>query len=76
MAKNKNAENKPNLIKKIGKFFIDCKSELKKIIWPTLKVTFKNTGVVLSSIVISAIFVGALDFGLTKLLGTIMHIAN
>ena len=76
MAKNKNAEKKPNIIQRIGRFFTDCKSELKKIVWPTLKVTFKNTGVVLSSIVISAVFVGALDFGLSKLLGTIMHIAN
>ena len=76
MAKMKNAEKKPNIIQRIGKFFTDCKSEMKKIVWPTIKVTFKNTGVVLSSIIISAVFIGALDFGLTGLLGTIMHIAN
>ena len=55
MAKKKNAEKKPNIIQRIGKFFTDCKSEMKKI---------------------SAVFIGALDFGLTGLLGTIMHIAN
>ncbi len=76
MARKKHAEKKPNIIQKTGKFFTDCKSELKKIVWPTVKMTFKNTGVVLSSIIISAIFIGALDFGLTKLLGTIMNIAN
>lgn len=76
MAKKKNVDGKMNIFQKIGSFFIDCKNELKKIVWPTVKSTFKNTGVVLSSIIISAIFVGALDFGLTKLLGTIMHIAN
>ena len=76
MAKKKNAEKKPNIIQRIGRFFTECKSEFKKIVWPTLKVAFKNTGVVLTSIIISAIFVGAFDFGLTELLGTIMHIAN
>ena len=49
MAKKKNAEKKPNIIQRIGKFFTDCKSEMKKIVWPTIKVTFKNTGVVLFS---------------------------
>lgn len=75
MAKSKNAEKKPNVIQRIGKFFSDCKSESKKIVWPTIKTTFKNTGVVLTSIIISSIFIGLLDFGLTKLLGTIMNIA-
>ena len=31
MAKKKNAEKKPNIIQRIGKFFTDCKSEMKKI---------------------------------------------
>ena len=75
MAKNKSAEKKPNLIQKTKKFFSDCKSERKKIVWPSIKTTFKNTGVVLTSIIISSIFIGLLDFGLTKLLGTIMNIA-
>lgn len=74
--KEKSAEKKSNIFNKIGKFFSDYKSESKKIVWPTLKATFKNTGVVLSAITISAIFIGALDFGLTKLLGVIMNIAN
>lgn len=75
MAKSKNAEKEPNVIQKVKKFFLDCKSERKKIVWPSIKTTFKNTGVVLTSIIISSIFVGLLDFGLTKLLGTIMNIA-
>lgn len=76
MAKNKNAEKKPNIFQKIGGFFTDCKRELKKIVWPTIKTTFKNTGVVLSSIVICAIFIGALDFGLTELLSVVMNITR
>ncbi|MDQ5983117.1 MAG: Protein translocase subunit SecE [Eubacteriales bacterium SKADARSKE-1] len=78
-AENKNKkkpEKKPNIIQKIGKFFQDCKSERKKIVWPTVKTTFKNLGVVLSSIISIAVFVGLLDYGLTMLLGTIMNIAT
>ncbi len=33
--------------KKAGKFFRDCKGEIKKIVWPTPKNVFKNVGVVL-----------------------------
>ena len=35
----KSGEKKPNgclrFFKKIGKFFRDCKGEVKKIVWPT-----------------------------------------
>ena len=71
----KKPEKKPSIIQKLGKFFRDCKSERKKIVWPSIKTTFKNLGVVLSSIVSISIFVGLLDYGLTMLLGTIMNIA-
>lgn len=71
----KNANKKPNFIQKIGKFFHDYKVEAKKIVWPSAKTTFKNFGVVLSSIITIAIFVGGLDFGLTWLLQFIMKTA-
>ena len=76
MAAKKNAEKKPNIIQRIGKFFPDCKYEMKKIVWPTIPATFKNTGVVLSSIVIAASFIGVFDFLLTLGLGSIMNIAH
>ena len=51
MAKKKEPEKKPNIFKRIGKsiskFFRDIKSEINKIVWPTPKNTFKNTGIVL-----------------------------
>ena len=37
--------------KKAGKFFRDCKGEIKKIVWPTPKNVFKNVGVVLATII-------------------------
>ena len=40
--------------KRVAKFFRDCKGEIKKIVWPTPKATFKNTGVVLVTILVVA----------------------
>lgn len=71
----KNANKKPNFIQKIGKFFHDYKVEAQKIVWPSVKTTFKNFGVVLSSIITISIFVGGLDFGLNWLLQFIMKTA-
>lgn len=58
----------------IADYFRDCKSEFKKIIWPTKKLTFKNMGVVVSTIAVSAVFVGFLDYGLTLALSAVMKI--
>ena len=71
----KNENNKPSIIQRIGKFFHDYNVERKKIVWPTVKTTFKNFGVVLSSIITIAIFVGGLDYGLSVLLSFVMKLA-
>lgn len=61
-AKVKKAEKKPGFFKKLGKFFRECKSEMKKIVWSSKKQTFNNTVVVIASmLVIGAIVVG-LDY--------------
>ncbi len=79
MAKKKEPEKKPNIFKRMGKgiakFFRDIKSEIKKIVWPTVKTTFKNVGVVLLSMLIVGVLITALDYGLHFLLGFLMHVA-
>lgn len=72
----KKPNKKPSIIQNVKKFFTDCKSERKKVVWPTVKLTFKNLWVVLSSTFVIAVFVGFLDYGLTKLLSTIMSISS
>ena len=62
--------------KKAGKFFRDCKGEIKKIVWPTPKATFKNTGVVLVTILVVALFVFLLDTVFMNLLGLVMNVAG
>ena len=58
------------------KFFRDCRGEVKKIVWPTPKATFKNTGVVLVTIIVAALFVFLLDTVFMNLLGLVMDVAG
>ena len=82
-AKDKPAKEKakkPNafvrFFKRVAKFFRDCKGEIKKIVWPTPKATFKNTGVVLVTIIVVALFVFLLDTVFMNLLGLVMNVAG
>lgn len=36
------ADKKRNIFRSAGKFFRDCKNEIKKIVWPTPKAVFKT----------------------------------
>ncbi len=63
-------------LKRVAKFFRDCKGEVKKIVWPTPKATFKNTGVVLVTIIVVALFVFLLDTVFMNLLGLVMDVAG
>ena len=61
-------------LKSAGKFFRDVKNEIKKIVWPTPKSVFKNTGIVLVAIIISGLFISGLDSLFLALLGLVMNV--
>lgn len=61
--------------KSMTKFFRETKSEAKKMVWPTPQSVFKNTGVVLATIIVIGLFVFGLDTLLVSLLGLIMNVA-
>ena len=72
----KSAKNKkPNVFKRLLKYLVACKGELKKITWPTAKQTTKNFAVVLAVIAVVGVFIFALDQGLYALLGLVMDTA-
>lgn len=80
MAEKNEKEKKENFFAKAGegfsKFFRDTKSEVKKMVWPAPRAVFRNTGVVLVTIVVIGLFVFCLDTALVNLLGLIMQIAK
>ncbi|MGN0641542.1 MAG: preprotein translocase subunit SecE [Huintestinicola sp.] len=61
----KNQAKKPN---RVVKYFKDLKSEFKKVVWPSKKTVFNNTGVVLAAMIISGLFIWGLDTAFTALL--------
>ena len=70
------AKKKPNVFKRLWKYLVACKGELKKITWPTPKQTTKNFFIVLAVIIIMGLFIFALDRGLFALLGLIMGMSQ
>ena len=78
--KKKESQKKPNVFKRMGKsisrYFRDVISEIKKILWPTPKATFKSTGVVLITMLIVGLIIFGLDTGLHALFGLVMDLAG
>ncbi|HOA47537.1 MAG TPA: preprotein translocase subunit SecE [Candidatus Pacearchaeota archaeon] len=53
--------NISNFFKKIPNFFSEVRTEMKKVSWPTRQETIKNTVLVISVSIVTAIFLGGLD---------------
>ncbi|MBE9531741.1 MAG: preprotein translocase subunit SecE [Proteobacteria bacterium] len=54
------------------KFFIEAKQELKKVVWPSKKQTMLSTRVVVIFVVLISIFLGLVDFVLSRLVKLIL----
>ncbi|MDD7200285.1 MAG: preprotein translocase subunit SecE [Sphaerochaetaceae bacterium] len=54
-------------MKKLVQYFKECRSELKKVVWPTKENVASSTKVVVISTVLVAVFLGLVDFVLLKL---------
>ena len=59
---DKKKEAKPGFFSRIGKWFKELRSELKKVQWPTRKQTINNTLIVIACVVIVGIFIWIFDF--------------
>jgi len=57
----KKDDTKPGVFQRIGKWFREMKSELKKVIWPTPQVLAKNTGISVAVMLISAVALWCFD---------------
>lgn len=64
---DKPKKDKIKFSERVKRFFREYKSEMKKIVWYSRKDTIKSTTLVVVAIVISAAFIGVLDFGFSKL---------
>lgn len=62
--KTKKDENKKEASSRVVRWFRECKSEIKKVIWPDKKQVTNNTIAVIVMVLLSAVFIGVLDMGL------------
>jgi len=56
------------IFEKVRQFLKDSKIELRKVTWPTSKQTLASTSVVIIVVVIISVFLGVVDFGLSKII--------
>ena len=61
-AVKKDGKSKPGVFARMGKWFREMKSELKKVQWPTRKQTINNTLIVIACVVIVGVFIWLFDF--------------
>ncbi len=54
-------DKKPGFFARIGKWFHDLKSEVKKVVWPTRKQTINNSAIVIGTILVIGVFIWILD---------------
>ena len=66
-AKVKKAK-KTGFFKKIGNFFREYRSEMKKVVWYPKNQVIRDTGIVVAALTICGLVIGLLDLLFTKLI--------
>ncbi|PIZ57477.1 preprotein translocase subunit SecE [bacterium (Candidatus Torokbacteria) CG_4_10_14_0_2_um_filter_35_8] len=62
-----------DIFSKIFAFLKEAKIELSKVNWPTRKEAFKYSTIVIGVTIVSAIIIGGLDYGFSKLMEYIIE---
>ena len=60
------------MFEKFKLFLKEVKAELKKVVWPTRKDTIASTSVVVILVLIIALFLGLVDFGLSRVIKIVL----
>jgi len=60
------------ILEKTKQFLAASSAELKKVVWPTPKQTLASTSVVVIVVIIVSVFLGIVDFGLSKIVRLVL----
>ena len=63
---------KPGKLAEFGQYFHESRLELKKVVWPTRKEVIATTLAVLALASVTCLYLGLVDFGLSKLMQLIL----
>ena len=55
-------KSKPGFFARLGKWFKEMKSELKKVQWPTRQQTINNTLIVIACVIVVGVFIWIFDY--------------
>ena len=55
-------ESKPGFFQRVGRWFREMKSELKKVMWPTPKQTANNVLIVIACVIVVGLCICAFDW--------------
>ena len=72
----KKDDAKPGFFKRIGKWFREMKSELKKVVWPTPKSLAKNSVVAVVFMLVSALVLWCSDMVATLAVNLLFKLAG
>ena len=72
----KKDDSKPGFFKRIGKWFREMKSELKKVVWPTPKALVKNSAVSVVFMLVSALVLWGADMIASLAVNLLFRIAG
>lgn len=73
-SKSKNSAKSTKKKGGIKKYLKDLRSEIKKVVWPTKKQVINNTGIVLTVMVITGLFLAGIDTGLGAIVKAILNL--
>ena len=61
------------MVGKVRQFVVEVVAELKKVSWSTRSELLESTWIVIVSSVFLGVFIGVIDFALSKLLGLLIR---
>ena len=73
-SKDTDKKAKPGFFARVGKWFKEMKSELKKVQWPTKKTVIKNTGVVIACVIVVGVFIWVFDLLANSVVGALLRL--
>ncbi len=70
-AETKKKNKKPNVFKRLGKFFKDTAGEMKKVVWTPKAEVSKNSRLVIATVVAVAVIIAVIDFGSSWIINSV-----
>ena len=70
-AESKQKNKKPNVFKRLGKFFKDTAGEMKKVVWTPKAEVSKNSKLVIATVVIVALIIAVIDFASSWIINSV-----